>query len=250
MTSRVLFQYVGSGFQKVGLAFLKVGLAFLKVGLAYQKVGLAYQKVGLAFLKVGLAYQKVGLAFLKVGLAYQKVGSAYQNVGLALQQVGLALQNSRVGLQNSRVALQNSRSRFQNPVGTYMPFTNSMTFCQTIRSCSHEGFAQKVRVVSGPEFHTKSELGAIATSRTLTFQKLERRFRPHFHELTLRLVAIAPSSDFVLPDNSIPQQWIRLFVQSQSQAFVTCHSSLVTEFVFSGQATYRPYPSACLPQCK
>jgi hypothetical protein len=34
------------------------------------------------------------------------------------------------------------------------------------------------------------------------------------HKLTLWLVAIAPSSDFVLPDNSIPQPWIRLFVQA------------------------------------
>jgi len=35
-----------------------------------------------------------------------------------------------------------------------------------------------------------------------------------FHELTFRLVATAPSSDFVLPNNSIPHLWIRLLVQS------------------------------------
>jgi hypothetical protein len=48
----------------------------------------------------------------------------------------------------------------------------------------------------------------------LTVPELERLFGPHFHELTLRLVAIAPSSDFVSPENSIPQAWIRLFVES------------------------------------
>jgi hypothetical protein len=35
---------------------------------------------------------------------------------------------------------------------------------------------------------------------------LERLFGTHFHELTLQLVAVAPSSDFVLPDNSIPRR--------------------------------------------
>jgi hypothetical protein len=48
---------------------------------------------------------------------------------------------------------------------------------------------------------------------------LERLFGPHFHELTLRLVAIAPSSDFVLPDNSIPQPWIRTFCAKSGVGF-------------------------------
>jgi len=34
-------------------------------------------------------------------------------------------------------------------------------------------------------------------------------------KLSVRLVATAPSSEFVLRDNSIPQLWIGLFVQSQ-----------------------------------
>jgi hypothetical protein len=47
--------------------------------------------------------------------------------------------------------------------------------------------------------NTKSELGAIATSRRVICQDriLERSYSAHFHELNLRLVAIAPSSDFV-----------------------------------------------------
>jgi hypothetical protein len=53
--------------------------------------------------------------------------------------------------------------------------------------------------VSGAESLHKSELGAIATSRALTFPVGV----PHFYELTLRLVAIAPSSDFAITDNSI-----------------------------------------------
>jgi hypothetical protein len=69
-------------------------------------------------------------------------------------------------------------------------------------------------MVSGAELYAKSELGAIATSRTLNFPEVGAPVWSHFHELTLWLVAIAPSSDFVLPDNSIPRPWIRLFVQS------------------------------------
>ena len=62
--------------------------------------------------------------------------------------------------------------------------------------------------------YTKSELGATATSRSLNFPEVGAPVWGAFHELNLRLVAIAPSSDFVLADNSIPQPWIRLFVES------------------------------------
>jgi len=68
------------------------------------------------------------------------------------------------------------------------------------------------------EVYTKSELGAIATS--LNFPEVGAPvLGPHFHGLTLRLVAtttprglpargprFAPSSDFVLPDNSVPRR--------------------------------------------
>jgi len=65
-------------------------------------------------------------------------------------------------------------------------------------------------VVSGAELYTKSELGALATSRTLTFPV----GAPHFYELTLRLVAIALSSDFVITDNSILRPGLDFFLQS------------------------------------
>ena len=66
-------------------------------------------------------------------------------------------------------------------------------------------------MVSEANLYTKSELGAVATSRALNFPEVWKPlFWPHFHELTLRLVATAPSSDFVLPNNSIPLPWIRL----------------------------------------
>jgi hypothetical protein len=49
--------------------------------------------------------------------------------------------------------------------------------------------------------NTKSELGATATSRSLNFPEGESPFWA-FPELTLWLVATAPSSDFVLPKHS------------------------------------------------
>jgi hypothetical protein len=55
-------------------------------------------------------------------------------------------------------------------------------------------------VVSKAKPYTKSELGAVATSRALNFPELERLFWPRFYALTLGLVATAPSSDFVLPN--------------------------------------------------
>jgi hypothetical protein len=45
--------------------------------------------------------------------------------------------------------------------------------------------------------------------------KYAQTFTPTSGKLSVRLVATAPSSDFVLPDNSIPELWIGLFVQSQ-----------------------------------
>jgi len=68
-------------------------------------------------------------------------------------------------------------------------------------------------VVSEAQLHTKSELGAVATSRRVN-PKYARTGAPTSWKLRFRLVATAPSSDFVLPDNSIPQLWITLFAQS------------------------------------
>jgi hypothetical protein len=56
-------------------------------------------------------------------------------------------------------------------------------------------------VVSGADPHTKSELGAVATSRTLSNPKSWSAYLSEYHELTLGLVATAPSSDFALSDN-------------------------------------------------
>jgi hypothetical protein len=51
---------------------------------------------------------------------------------------------------------------------------------------------------------TKSEPGAVATGRTTQLSEVGAQVLGAFEELTFRLVATAPSSDFVLPDKSIP----------------------------------------------